>query len=156
MLEGVQKGLNPRPHRNFPIHGHDHLNAMGLQGQVEEVPSGAPPGTVLAQEPAPGTPMPPGSGVRLRVAARGEVRVGALSPLPAPKPEARTVTLALNLPREAEGRQVRLVLVDDRGEHLVYEGEGRGGLRVSGTYEAVGEARFRLYLDGVLFQEWAP
>lgn len=76
--------------------------------------------------------------------------------MPAPKPEARTVTLALNLPREAEGRQVRLVLVDDRGEHLVYEGEGRGGLRVSGTYEAVGEARFRLYLDGVLFQEWAP
>jgi len=132
------------------------LNAMGLQVQVEEVPSGAPPGTVLAQEPAPGTPMPPGSGVRLRVAARGEVPVGALSPLPAPKPEARTVTLALNLPREAEGRQVRLVLVDDRGEHLVYEGEGRGGLRVSGTYEAVGEARFRLYLDGVLFQEWAP
>ncbi|UZX15734.1 PASTA domain-containing protein [Thermus sp. PS18] len=132
------------------------LNAMGLQVQVEEVPSGAPPGTVLAQEPAPGTPMPPGSGVRLRVAARGEVLVGALSPLPAPKPQARTVTLALNLPREAEGRQVRLVLVDDRGEHLVYEGEGRGGLRVSGTYEVVGEARFRLYLDGELFQEWAP
>ncbi|MBW6394857.1 MAG: PASTA domain-containing protein [Thermus sp.] len=132
------------------------LNAMGLQVQVEEVPSGAPPGTVLAQEPAPGTPMPPGSGVRLRVAARGEVLVGALSPLPAPKPQAHTVTLALNLPREAEGRQVRLVLVDDRGEHLVYEGEGRGGLRVSGTYEAVGEARFRLYLDGELFQEWAP
>ncbi|MFX8012309.1 PASTA domain-containing protein, partial [Acinetobacter baumannii] len=75
---------------------------MGLQVQVEEVPSGAPPGTVLAQEPAPGTPMPPGSGVRLRVAARGEVRVGALSPLPAPKPEARTVTLALNLPPEVE------------------------------------------------------
>lgn len=132
------------------------LNAMGLQVQVEEVPSGAPPGTVLAQEPAPGTPMPPGSGVRLRVAARGEVRVGALSPLPAPKPEARTVTLALNLPPEVEGRQVRLVLVDDRGEHLVYEGEGREGLRVSGTYEAVGEAHFRLYLDGELFQEWAP
>lgn len=132
------------------------LNAMGLQVQMEEVPSGAPPGTVLAQEPAPGTPMPPGSGVRLRVAARGEVRVGALGPLPAPKPEARTVTLALNLPPEAEGRQVRLVLVDGRGESLVYEGEGREGLRVSGTYEAVGEARFRLYLDGELFQEWAP
>ncbi|WP_135257083.1 PASTA domain-containing protein [Thermus caldilimi] len=132
------------------------LNAMGLQVQVEEVPSGAPPGTVLAQEPAPGTPMPPGSGVRLRVAARGEVLVGALGPSLPPQPEARTVTLALDLPREAEGRQVRLVLLDDRGEHLVYEGEGREGLRVSGTYEVVGEARFRLYLDGELFQEWAP
>ncbi|WP_114314134.1 PASTA domain-containing protein [Thermus caldifontis] len=132
------------------------LNAMGLQVQVEEVPSGAPPGTVLAQEPAPGTPMPPGSGVRLRVAVRGEVRVGALNPPRPPSPEARTVTLALDLPQEAEGRQVRLVLLDDRGEHLVYEGEGREGLRVSGTYEVVGEGRFRLYLDGELFQEWAP
>ncbi|WP_038041176.1 PASTA domain-containing protein [Thermus tengchongensis] len=132
------------------------LNAMGLQVQAEEVPSGAPPGTVLAQEPAPGTPMPPGSGVRLRVAARGEVQVGALTPPSPPGPEARTVTLALNLPQEAEGRQVRLVLVDDRGEHLVYEGEGRGGLRVSGTYEVVGEAHFRLYMDGELVQEWTP
>jgi len=90
------------------------------------------------------------------VAARGEVHVGALTPPSPPGPEARTVTLALNLPQEAEGRQVRLVLVDDRGEHLVYEGEGRGGLRVSGTYEAVGEARFRLYMDGELVQEWTP
>nr|WP_245606117.1 hypothetical protein [Thermus amyloliquefaciens] len=100
--------------------------------------------------------MPPGSGVRLRVAARGEVRVGVLNPPSPPAPEARTVTLALNLPQEAEGRQVRLVLLDDRGEHLVYEGEGREGLGVSGTYEVVGEGRFRLYLDGELFQEWVP
>lgn len=132
------------------------LNAMGLQVQVEEVPSGAPPGTVLAQEPAPGTPMPPGSGVRLRVAVRGEVLVGTLTPPSLPGPEVRTVTLALNLPLEAEGHQVRLVLVDERGEHLVYEGEGQEGLRITGTYQVVGKALFRLYLDGELFQEWAP
>lgn len=129
------------------------LNAMDLQAQVEEVPSGAPMGTVLAQDPAPGTPMPKGSGVRLRVAVAGEVLVGALAPH---EPEARSISLALNLPPEAEGRQVRLLLVDDRGEHLVYEGEGREGLRVSGTYQAVGKAVFRLYLDGTLFQEWTP
>jgi beta-lactam-binding protein with PASTA domain len=128
------------------------LNAAGLQAQVEEVPSGAPPGTVLAQEPAPGTPMPPGSGVRLRVAVRGEV---LLPPAP-PAPPERSVALALNLPPEAEGRQVRLVLADERGEQVLYEGPGQAGLRLEGAYRVQGEARFRLYLDGELYQEWAP
>ncbi|WP_448566473.1 PASTA domain-containing protein [Thermus sp.] len=128
------------------------LNAAGLQAQVEEVPSGAPPGTVLAQEPAPGTPMPKGSGVRLRVAVRGEV---LLPPAP-PAPPERSVALALNLPPEAEGRQVRLVLVDQRGEQVLYEGPGQEGLRLEGAYRVQGEARFRLYLDGELYQEWAP
>ncbi|GAB5603069.1 PASTA domain-containing protein [Thermus sp. FJN-A] len=128
------------------------LNAAGLQAQVEEVPSGAPPGTVLAQEPAPGTPMPPGGGVRLRVAVRGEV---LLPPSP-PEPEPRPVAFTLDLPPEAAGRQVRLVLLDARGEHVLYEGPGEEGLRLSGTYQAQGEARFRLYLDGELFREWTP
>jgi beta-lactam-binding protein with PASTA domain len=128
------------------------LNAAGLQVEVEEVPAGAPPDTVLAQEPAPGTPMPPGGGVRLRVAVRGEV---LLPPAP-PEPGLRTVALALDLPPEAAGRQVRLVLLDARGEHVVYEGPGQEGLRLEGTYQAQGEARFRLYLDGEPFQEWTP
>lgn len=128
------------------------LNAAGLQAQVEEVPAGAPEGTVLAQDPAPGTPLPPGGGVRLRVAVRGEV---LLPPAP-PEPRARTVSLALDLPPEAEGKEVRLVLLDERGEQVLYEGPGQEGLRLSGTYQAEGEARFRLYLDGELYQEWAP
>ncbi|GGM98395.1 serine/threonine protein kinase [Thermus composti] len=125
------------------------LNAAAIPYQVEEVPSGAPPGVVLAQEPAPGTPVPQGGGARIQVAAQGQVY------LP-PSPPTRTVNLALNLPPEAEGRQVRLVLLDERGEQVVYEGPGQEGLRVEGTYQVVGEARFRLYLDGFLFQEWAP
>lgn len=140
------------------------VNAMGLQAEMEAVPSGAPPETVLAQDPAPGTPIPPGSRVHLRVSVRGEVEVGNLipqAPEPPPQaepsgPEIRTVALDLFLPRETEGRAVRLVLLDDRGEHLVYEGEGREGLRVTGTYQVVGKALFRFYLDGELFQEWAP
>ena len=128
------------------------LNAAGLQAQVEEVPSPALPDTVLAQDPAPGTPVPKGGGVRLRVAVRGEV---LLPPAPPPPPE-RTVTLALNLPPEAEGRVVRLVLVDERGEQVLYEGPGQAGLRLEGGYRVQGEARFRLYLDGELYQEWAP
>ncbi|WP_117237596.1 PASTA domain-containing protein [Thermus sediminis] len=128
------------------------LNAAGLQAQVEEVPAGAPPGMVLAQEPAPGTPMPPGGGVRLRVAVRGEV---LLPPAP-PKPRERTLNLTLSLPPEATGRQVRLVLWDERGEQVLYEGPGQEGLGLEGAYTIQGEARFRLYLDGFLYQEWTP
>ncbi|TBH21138.1 PASTA domain-containing protein [Thermus thermamylovorans] len=131
------------------------VNAAGLQAQVEEVPAGAPPGTVLAQEPPPGTPMPPGGGVRLRVAVQGEV---LLPPAPPrlPEPTERALPFALHLPPEAEGRQVRLSLLDARGEHVLYEGEGQAGLRLEGTYRVQGEARFRLYLDGEPFQEWTP
>ncbi|AEV15437.1 hypothetical protein TCCBUS3UF1_3890 [Thermus sp. CCB_US3_UF1] len=128
------------------------LNAAGLQAEVVEVPSGAPPDLVLAQDPAPGTPMPPGSGVRLRVAVRGEVAL----PSAPPEPETRAVSFSLDLPAEAQGRRVRLVLLDARGEHVLYEGEGQEGLRLEGSYQAQGEARFRLYLDGDLFQEWSP
>nr|WP_237259026.1 hypothetical protein [Thermus brockianus] len=51
---------------------------------------------------------------------------------------------------------MRLVLLDQSGERVVYEGMGQAGLRLEGTYPVQGEARFRLYLDGVLFQEWVP
>ena len=86
------------------------------------------------------------------MAVRGEV---LLPPTP-PSPPERTVTLALNLPPEAEGRVVRLVLVDERGEQVLYEGPGQAGLRLEGGYRVQGEARFRLYLDGKLYQDWAP
>ncbi|AFV75497.1 hypothetical protein Theos_0423 [Thermus oshimai JL-2] len=131
------------------------LNAAGFLAQVEEVPSGRPQGEVLEQAPAPGTPLPPGSGVRLRVAVQGRVEVPDLPPEP-PAPQTRTVELSLTLPPEAEGQGVRVTLLDARGERVVYEGEGRAGLLLQGSYEALGEARFRLYLDGVPVQEWAP
>ena len=128
------------------------LNAAGLLPQVEEVPSGAPEGLVLAQVPGPGEAVLPGSPVRLRVAVQGAVQL----PEAFPGTPLRSVVLALDLPPEAQGRQVRLLLVDTRGAQVVYEGPGEEGLRLSGTYQVLGEARFRLYLDGELFQEWAP
>ncbi|WP_234553539.1 PASTA domain-containing protein [Thermus caliditerrae] len=131
------------------------VNAAGLQAQVEEVPSGAPAGLVLAQDPAPGTPIPPGSGVRLRVAVQGEVQLPTTPP-PPPEPAFREVALSLDLPPEAEGRPVRLTLLDARGEQVLYEGLGQAGLHLEGTYRAQGEARFRLYLDGEVLQEWSP
>ena len=90
--------------------------------------------------------------MRLRVAVQGAVQL----PEAFPGTPLRSVVLALDLPPEAQGRQVRLLLVDARGAQVVYEGPGEEGLRLSGTYQVLGEARFRLYLDGELFQEWAP
>ncbi len=122
------------------------LNAAGLVPEVVEVPSGEVPDTVLAQNPKPGTPLPPGAGVTLRVAVRGEVW------LPPPS----SVTLDYTLPPEAQDRSVRLVLVDQEGERVVYEGLGQEGMRLEGSYPVQGEALFRLYVDGALFAEWRP
>ena len=79
------------------------LNAAGLLPQVEEVPSGAPEGLVLAQVPGPGEAVLPGSPVRLRVAVQGAVQL----PEAFPGTPLRSVVLALDLPHEAQGRQVR-------------------------------------------------
>ncbi|MER3452054.1 MAG: serine/threonine kinase [Thermus sp.] len=125
------------------------LNAAGLQAEVREVPSGAPSGLVLSQSPPAGTPLASGSGVRIAVSVQPEVQ------LP-PEPQGYAVTLSFTLPPEAEGREVRLTLVDARGEHVLFEGQGQAGLPLSGRYTAFGEARLRLYLDGVLYREWAP
>ncbi len=130
------------------------LNAAELQPTLEEVPTGAyPSGRVLEQDPAPGTPLPPGSGVRLKVAVQGEVvRPEAPPPLP---PEG-SVSLRLHLPPEAQGRQVQLLLLDAEGARVVFEGPGEEGLLLEGSYRVRGEARFRLLLDGEVFQEWVP
>ncbi|WP_337845042.1 PASTA domain-containing protein [Thermus sp.] len=134
------------------------LNAAGLLPQVEEVPSGRPMGEVLEQNPAPGTPLAPGSGVRLLVAVQGQVAVPDLPPelLQAPALPSYPVALNLTLPPEAEGKAVRITLLDAQGERVVYEGEGQADLQLQGSYEVQGEARFRLYLDGVPVQEWSP
>lgn len=131
------------------------LNAAELQVEKEEVPSGAAPGQVLDQDPPPGTPLAPGSGVRLRVAVQGEVQRPEAPP-PAPVPAQSTVRLHLNLPPEAQGRQVQLLLLDADGARVIYEGPGQEGLLLEGEYQVRGEARFRLLLDGQLVQEWAP
>lgn len=125
------------------------LNAAGLQAVVEEIPSGAPPGLVLTQSPPAWTPLAAGSGVRIAVSVQPKVQ-------PPPSPPSRTVTLSLTLPEETEGHTVRLTLVDARGETVLFESQGQEGLPLSGRYTAIGEARFRLYLDGALYREWAP
>lgn len=125
------------------------LNAAGLQAEVGEVPSGAPPGLVLTQSPPAWTPLAAGSGVRIAVSVQPKVQ------LP-PRPQSQTVSLSLTLPEETEGHTVRLTLVDARGEHVLFEGQGQAGLPLSGSYTAFGEARFRLYLDGALYREWTP
>ncbi|MGQ9511275.1 MAG: PASTA domain-containing protein [Thermaceae bacterium] len=131
------------------------LNAAGLRAEVEEVPSGRPDGEVLGQSPEAGTPLAIGSGVRIQVAVQPGVRLPPPAEEP-PQPSERSIELRLNLPSEAEGRRVRLTLLDEQGEHTLFEGEGQAGLPLSGRYTALGEARFRLYLDDVLFQEWSP
>lgn len=146
------------------------LNIAELKPQVFQVASGAPEGQVLAQQPDPGTLMNKNAVVRLTVATQPNVSLPQNSPFaPPPRPEptpqpqpapqlgVRNVPLSITLPSNQEGAQVRLT-VDDANPptRVLYEGPfPPGGLiEVAGGVPVQGNATFRLYVNGELYQEW--
>lgn len=150
------------------------LNIAELRPQVFRVASGAPEGQVLAQQPDPGTLMNKNALVRLTVATQPDVSLPqnspfALPPRPEPTPEpqptpeptpeagVRNVPLSITLPSDQAGAQVRLT-VDDANPptRVLYEGPfPPGGLiEVAGGVQVQGNATFRLYVNGELYQEW--
>ncbi len=95
------------------------LRALGLTGQVEEVPSRLPPGTVFAQGPLAGAMVPHGALVRARVArdpqpgeAIPRVALANLTSLPLPTAFARIRALGLTA-------QVRSRLAPDQPVDVV-------------------------------------
>ncbi|HEU4741501.1 MAG TPA: PASTA domain-containing protein [Meiothermus sp.] len=147
------------------------LNIAELQTQVFRVASGAPEGQVLSQQPDPGTLMNKNAVVRLTVATQPDVSLPQNSPFapptpqpqptpePTPTPQAgvRNVPLSITLPSNQESAQVRLT-VDDANPptRVLYEGPfPPGGLiEVAGGVAVQGNATFRLYVNGELYQEW--
>lgn len=147
-------------------------------GEVQTLPSPQPEGTVLAQSPPAGVALDVGSPVVLTVAGRGEVLLpeqGFMAP-PAPQeappetPTAGTETppppdlapgeriVPIRVPLPASGTQapvhVRLVVTDDNGERTPIDTFAQGGSTLEGSVRVKGDARFKLYLDGFLYQEW--
>jgi beta-lactam-binding protein with PASTA domain len=138
------------------------LNIAELKPQVSRVASGAPEGQVLAQQPNPGTLMNKNAVVRLTVAAQPAVSLPQNSPFapssrPEPQAEVRNVPLSVTLPSDQEGAQVRLT-VDDANPptRVLYEGPlpPGGRIEVAGGVPVQGNATFRLYVNGELYQEW--
>ena len=159
-------------------------------GDVQEVPSSEPEGTVLAQSPPAGVTLDTGSPVAVTVAARGKVLLpdhplfapapaeppaseetpapSTPSPAPAaqpgeanasganvPGPGERIVPIRVTLPpKSGPPVHVRLVVEDEAGRHVPIDTYAPGGTTLEGSVKVKGTARFQLFLDEFLYQEW--
>ncbi len=154
------------------------LELAGLQlGQEERLPSPLPEGTLLAQSPKPGTVIETGAPVVTARAVHPEVLVpeAPATPPPGPTPTETTppppgtppateapplaegerrVPLEVRLPPDLEGRKVRLLVQDENGTRVLYEGPTQKGWRLEGEVAIKGRAHFRLYVGDYLYQEW--
>ena len=173
--------LVPDLSESDPAEAKELLELAGLRlGQEERLPSPLPEGTLLAQSPKPGTVIETGAPVVTARAATPEVALPEAAPAappPAPEtppsppppetapptgfPEApalqegeRRIPLKVQLPPDLEGKNVRLVVQDENGTRVLYEGPTQKGWRLEGEVVVRGPAHFRLYVGDYLYQEW--
>lgn len=72
----------------------------------------------------------------------------------APPATPRNVPLQIQLPDSLVGQEVRLLVRDQEGIRVLYDGPTQSGWRMEGEVPVVGQATFRLFVGGQLFQEW--
>lgn len=156
------------------------LTVAGLRpGIIEQVTSPAPSGHVLAQSPPPDTVLSTGSLVQFTISTQAQVLLppkpmplippvnepSASQPTPSstggsdgaesPSPSITTVPLNVSLPYSLEGSTVRLVVSDNNGKRVLYEGPTQKGWHIEQKkFPVHGVATFRLYVGGFLYQQW--
>ncbi|WP_293178033.1 PASTA domain-containing protein [Oceanithermus sp.] len=147
-------------------------------GDVQEVPAPEPEGTVLSQSPPAGVALDVGSPVTVTVATRGEVLLpenatyapppppdtAPENPAPTGAPESppvelgpgeRIVPIRVPLPQGTGGPvHVRLVVEDEAGRRVPIDTYAPGGTTLEGSVKVKGTARFQLFLDEFLYQQW--
>ena len=152
--------------------------------EVLETVSNSPPGVVIDQTPVPGMVAantavqltvaarpqvflpPPRPAVRAQPAPispeteNQPTQESVSQPQPqsqaatVPPPAQRTVPLQIRLPDSLVGQEVRLMVRDQQGIRVLYDGPTQSGWRMEGEVPVVGQATFRLVVGGELFQEW--
>jgi len=159
------------------------LSTAELQiGDVQEVPSPEPNGTVLAQSPPAGSEIAVGSPVTLTVASKAEVLIPRNPPgapvahpqlerppetenqtrNPTPvkneelSPGEKIVPIRVSIPQQSNRAtvHVRLVVQDESGSKTPIDTYAPVGTTLEGSVRIKGKARFQLYLDGFLYQQW--
>lgn len=144
----VSKGAGPRKlalpdFRGTPLSTvTSQLESLKLKvGTVSEGASDRyPPGTIISQNPAPGTEVTEGSTVDLQAAksATGAIKRAAVQ---------------ITVPEGPIRQSVQIVVTDSNGRRVVYENVHRPGDRVEKSVEGVGQVRVQIYINGVLSQE---
>lgn len=147
-------------------------------GDVQEIPSPEPEGTVLSQSPPAGSELAVGSPVTITVAARSEVLLPnntLLEPETPPDtgendvlppetdnadvvlaPGERIVPIRVSLPKQSNRAtvHVRLVVEDENGSRTPIDTYAPVGTVLEGSVRVKGDAHFKLYLDDFLYQQW--
>ena len=153
------------------------LRLAGLTPSEEKrLPAPEPPGTLLLQYPEAGTVVGVGAAVTTVRSGRPEVLYAPAGeeppppPPPAPEeaepppppptatktpsPSGPSVSLDVRLPENLEGRPVKLVVTDEDGTRVLYEGPTQKGWRLTGEVPVKGKATFELYVGEYLYQRW--
>jgi len=144
----VSKGAGPRKivlpdFRGTPLSTvSSQLESLKLKlGSVREGTSDRyPPGTVVGQNPPPGTEVTEGSSVDLQ-AAKGTA--GAI----------KRAVVQITVPEGPIRQLIQIIVADSNGRRVVYENVHRPGDRIEKTVEGTGQVRVQVYINGVLSQE---
>ena len=110
-------------------------------GTITEGPSDRyPAGTIIGQNPSPGTEVNEGTAIDLS-AARGAA--GAI----------KRAVVQITVPEGPIRQAVQIVVTDNNGRRVVYENVHKPGERIEKQVEGVGQVRVQVYINGVLLQE---
>ncbi len=101
-----------------------------------------PHGTVMTQTPAADTVLSPDAKVQLLVSGRK----GAA-------PTVAAKTFKYELPQSGSESQVRIVVIDKYGERELFNGVRKPGTKVEVPVQETGEARVKIYMNGILVEE---
>ncbi|HLJ59330.1 MAG TPA: PASTA domain-containing protein [bacterium] len=140
---------------------------------VTQVPrDDLPPGQVIAMIPAAGTQISHGDAVEVTIAARSSVGgasapptqpiVTATPPTPAASSAAastsdrRTARVKLVVPEGPPHQTVRIVVIDQQGVHVAYQGNDTPGENLDKQVSGTGYTIVQVYIDGRLIQEIRP
>ncbi|WP_413780010.1 Stk1 family PASTA domain-containing Ser/Thr kinase [Anaeroselena agilis] len=144
----ISKGAGPRKivlpdFRGTPLSTvTTQIESLKLKvGSVSEGPSDRyPPGTIIGQNPSPGSEVLEGSSVDLQAARSVS---GAV----------KRAVVQVTVPEGPIRQGIQIVVTDSNGRRVVYENVHRPGDRIDKTVEGVGQVRVQVYINGVLFQE---
>ncbi|MBP2639965.1 MAG: prkC [Firmicutes bacterium] len=144
----ISKGTGPR---KFALPDFRGISQTALAGQMEnlklkignvsESPSDRySPGTISAQNPAPGTEVQEGATVDFTVAK-------------SPAAAIRRAAVQFIVPDGPLRQSVQVVVTDSNGRRIIYEGVHKPGERVDKIVEGIGQLRIQVYANGTLFQD---
>ncbi len=134
---------------------------------VEQLPRGdVPAGQVVAMTPPAGTRIRHGDAVSVTIAVRPQPPgapapppqpiVTGTPPAPEPASDRRQAHITLVVPEGPPRQSVKIVVIDQQGVHVAYEGTHAPGEKVDKVVTGQGYTIVQVYIDSRLIQEIRP